>query len=120
MSLRFWLLIAIVIVPLLGYPIVSVAGGGPRFPTRAECLRPAVEGQRVDVVWGRFDDSVEAEALRERVVAVGFVGTEARPDGCGRWKVVLESIPSIEIAREIVKEAETVDLYPTLELDSDG
>lgn len=120
MTARAWLVVGIVSVPLLVYPIVSAVGGTPRFPTRAECVRPAVEGQQVDVVWGRSSALTEAEALRGRVVAVGFVGTDVLPDGCGRWKVVLESLPNIEIAREVVKEAETVDLHPTLELDSDG
>jgi hypothetical protein len=119
-SARIWLVVAIAITPLLVYPIVSVAGGGPRFPARAECIQPAVEGRQVDVVWGRFDDSMEADALRERVVAVGFVGTEALPDGCGRWKVELDGVPSIEVAQEVQKEAASVDLRPTLELDSDG
>lgn len=120
MTTRVWVAAAIVLVPLLGYPLVTLAGGAPRFPSRQECVRSAVEGQRVDVVFGRFDDPESAFDVRDDVVAVGFTGTEALPDGCGRWKVVLESVPSIEIAREIQMEAATVDLKPTLELDPDG
>ena len=120
MTPRVWAAVAIVLVPLLGYPLVTLAGGSPRFPSRQECVRPAVEGQRVDVVFGRFDDPESAVDLRDHVLAVGFSGTEALADGCGRWRVVLESVPSIEIAHEVQKEAETVDLTPTLELDPDG
>ena len=118
MTTRVWLAVAIVLVPLLGYPLVTLAGGSPRFPSREECVRSAVEGQPVDVVFGRFGDPDSANETRDRVVGVGFIGTEALPDGCGRWKVVLESVPSVEIAREIQAEAATVDLRPTLELDS--
>jgi hypothetical protein len=83
-------------------------------------VRPAVEGQRVDVVFSRFGDPDSADELRDHVLAVGFRGTEAIPDGCGRWKVVLESVPSLEIAGEIQTEAGMVDLHPTLELSSRG
>ena len=110
---------AIVLVPLLGYPLVTLAGGSPRFPSRDECVRSPVEGQPVDVVFGRFDDPEVAAETSDRVVAVGFIGTEALPDGCGRWKVVLEGVPSLETAREIQAEAATVDLRPTLELGSE-
>jgi hypothetical protein len=120
MRSRLLLVAALVGVPLVLYPLVTVAGGSPRFPTRAECARPAVEGQPVQVVWGRFEDPGEARELRDSVVAVGFIGTEVVPDGCGLLKVSLDGVPSLEVAREIVAEAETVDLYPTLELDPDG
>jgi hypothetical protein len=119
-SARLWLVIAIAVIPLLVYPIVSIAGGGPRFPTRTECVHAAVDGQPVAVVWGRYDDLSEASEARDRVITVGFVGTEVQPDGCGLWKVELGGVPSVEVANEIVEEAETVDLHPTLELDSDG
>ena len=77
---------------------------------------PAVEGEPVDVVYGRFDSPVEAAELRERVLTVGLTGTETRFDGCGRWEVVLEDVPSLEIARGVQEGAATVDLQPTLEL----
>lgn len=120
MNRRAWLVAAVALIPLLVYPLASVAGGGLRFPTPTECIRPAVDGEPVAAVFGRFDDPAEAEALRDSVVAVGFVGTEALPDGCGRWKVELDGVPSVEVAQELQKEAASVDLRPTLELDSDG
>ena len=109
---------AIVVVPLLGYPLVALAGGAPRFPSRDECVHPTAEGQPVDVVYGRFDDPAEATDFRDRVLAVGFAGTEALPDGCGRWEVVLEGVPTLEVARGVQAEARSVDLSPTLELGS--
>ena len=118
MTGRRWIPVLIVLVPLLGYPIAMLGGGGPRFPTRAECVHPAVEGAPVDLVYGRLDDPVDAARLRDRVVAVGFTGTEAVADGCGRWKVVLENVPSLEVAREVQEEARSVELSPTLELGS--
>jgi len=119
-SPRLVLVVAIVAVPLLVYPIVSVTGGGPRFPTRGECVHAPVDGQPVDVVWGRYDDPRDAAESRDRVVGVGFIGTEVLPDGCGRWKVVLEDVPGLEVGRELVEEAERVDLHPTLEFASGG
>jgi hypothetical protein len=118
MTRRVWGAAAIVGVSLVAYPLVTLAGGSPRFPTRDECVRPAVEGQPVDVVFGRVDSPVEANELRDRVIAVGFVGTESLGDGCGRWKVVLEGVPSIDIARQVQEEAASVELEPTLELGS--
>jgi hypothetical protein len=120
MTARVWAAAATVLIPLVGYPLVTLARGSPRFPTRQECERPAVEGRPVDIVYGRFDDPNSAVAARDGILAVGFTGTEALPDGCGRWKVVLEGVPSLEIAREVQAEAATVDLMPTLELGSDG
>jgi hypothetical protein len=111
---------AIVLVPLLAYPLVTIAGGAPRFPTREECIHPPVDGQQVDVVFGRFDSPQAAAGVRDEVISVGFVGTGVLPDGCGRWKVVLDGVPSIDVGREIQDEAQTVDLHPTLELASDG
>ena len=70
---------------------------------------------------GDAEDGPEAAAtFRDRVLSVGFSGTEMLADGCGRWKVVLEDVPSVEIAREVQAEAATVDLSPTLELASPG
>jgi hypothetical protein len=119
MNRRLWLAVAIVVVPLVGYVAVTLADGAPRFPGRYECVRSAVDGQPVDVVFGRSDDPVSADELRDQVVSVGFVGVESEPDGCGRWKVLLADVPSLETARAVQEEAERVDLAPTLELGSE-
>jgi hypothetical protein len=115
---QFRLAVAIVLVAALGYPLVVLASGSPRFPTRDECVVPAVEGQPVDLVFARFDDPMSASELAARAVAVGFTGTDWGPDGCGRWKAVLENVPSIDVAKQIQEEALTVDLHPQLELAS--
>lgn len=119
MSNRQWLgaATAIVAVAAIGYPLVSLAGGRPRFPSPEECVQPALEGRGVNVVYGRVDSPLEADALRDRVLAVGFTGAKALGDGCGRWKVIVEGVPSVEIGQEIQEEARSVDLGTTLELD---
>ena len=114
-SRRLWVAAAIVAVPLLVYPLVSLADGAPRFPSRADCVRAPAEGHPIDLVYGRFDSPVEAAALLDRVLHVGFTGTEVLPDNCGRWRVVLSEIPSIAIGEEIQAEAAMVDLHPWLE-----
>jgi hypothetical protein len=108
----------IVAVPLLGYPLALVATGGlPRFPTRAAACAPApVGGQKVDVVFGRFDSLAPALPLRDRVLGFGFQGTEAVPDGCGRIVVRIHGVESIEVGKEIQAEAATVGFHPSLEL----
>ncbi len=116
MTTRTWTAVVIVVVPLLAYPLYAVASGAPRFPDRTECIRPAAEGMPADVVFGRLDSPLDAEALRDRVESVGFVGTEVLADGCGRWKVVLDNVPTVAIAREVQEEARTVDLETSLEL----
>lgn len=111
---------AVVLVPLLAYPALTVAGGAPRFPSRAECVRAAMDGKPVEVVFARSESLAEATDVGDRVIAVGFVGTEVVPDGCGLWKVALDGVPSLEVGREVQEEAESVDFHPTLELDPDG
>jgi hypothetical protein len=120
MTKRSWLAVAIVAVSLVAYPLATVAGGAPKFPTRADCVHAAVEGEPVNIVFGRFDSPLEAKALRHRVVAAGFIGTEVIADGCGRWEAVLQNVPSLEIARKVEDETRTVGLSPTLELGTGG
>lgn len=87
---RVWLAVAaIVLVPLLAYPVVVLAQGGPSFPgDRGECARAAAaDGQPVEVVAGHLAAYDEAEALRGRVAAAGLASARAEQDGCGRWKV---------------------------------
>ena len=115
MSARLWGVVAIVALPLLLYPLISLADGGPRFPTRAECVVPAIEGEPADVVYGRFDDLEAAEEFRASVVGLGFEGTEVVADGCGRWKVVLEDVSPLEVAREVQENARGAGLDPGLE-----
>ena len=87
---------AIVVVVLLGYPLVTLAGGAPRFPT-GDCARPATtDDPSLEVVYGRFDDRLAAETLLAEITEVGFIGAELKLDGCGRWKVSYDGIDSSE------------------------
>ena len=108
-----WLVVA---VAVLGYPLlVLVFSGAPAFPTRTDCvLAPTGEGE-YRVVFGYRDSELEALELRDQAVAVGFQGTEAARDACGRVRVSVDDIPSIEVGEEVIREARTVDLDPTLE-----
>jgi hypothetical protein len=114
-STRLGLAAAIAVIPLLVYPLMTLAGGAPRFPSRDDCVHAPLEGQPADIVYGRFDDPVAAADLLERVLAVGFAGTVLQFDACGKWQVLLEDVPSVEIAREVQAEARAVGLEPTLE-----
>jgi len=117
---RVALVVAIVVVPLTVYPLITVAGGSPRFPDRSECVHDAVDGSPVDIVYGRFDSPTDAEGLRDRVVDTGFTGTEALPDGCGRFEVVYENVPSLDVARQVQEEARKAGFEPTLERAAPG
>ena len=82
-----WTFVAavIVVVVLLGYPLGTLAGGAPRFPSRGECARPATtDDPSLEVVYGRFDDRLAAETLLAEITGVGFIGAELELDGCGR------------------------------------
>ena len=108
-----WLVMA---VAVLAYPLlVLVFSGSPAFPSRTDCvLAPTGEGE-YRVVFGYRDSELEAVELRDQALAVGFQGTEIARDGCGRVRVSVDDIPSIEVGEEVIREARTVDLDPTLE-----
>jgi hypothetical protein len=85
----------VVAVPLLAYPLLAIADRSPRFPTRAECAVVATgDAPNLDVVYGRFDDLTEAEAVLAEVTGAGFVGADLELDACGRWKVFYDPIDS--------------------------
>ena len=105
----------IVLVAALAYPLAVVAGGAPRFPSHAECVHPARADGDLEVVFGRFESAAEASALLERVLAVGFKGSQMEPDGCGLLKVVVHGIPTLKVGGEVVAEARSVGLRPSLE-----
>lgn len=120
MTRRHALVVAIVVLPLLLYPLVTIAGGAPRFPDRSECVRAAVEGSPVDIVYGRFDSLADAEDLRTRVVATGFTGTDVLSDGCGRFKVVYENVASVDVAQQVQEEARKAGFESMLEHAAEG
>ena len=113
--------LAAVAVVLLVYPVALLAQGGPKFPTRAECARPATsddDGQELELVFGRFASPAEAQELRDKVVGVGFVGTEVSPDGCGLWKVSNDGIDSFAGGEATAAEARQAGFDPRVEIDA--
>ena len=98
----------------------GLPSGGPRFPSPEDCVLAPVAGQQVRVVFGYRATLPEAIALRDRALEVGFEGTEAAQDGCGRARVSVDGVPSIGVGQEVMAAARTVDLDPSLELDPDG
>jgi len=109
---------AILFIAALVYPLALIAGEGPRFPSRAECIHPANSGGKIEAVFGRFSGTTDAAPVLRHVLAVGFKGARIEPDGCGVLKVVLHGIPSLRVGREFVAEAGGVGLHPRLEQDS--
>jgi hypothetical protein len=100
----------------LVYPVVTLAtGGGPTFPTRDDCVREATANGEVDAVFGYFDSEAEAVEVRDRALEVGFTGTEAAWNGCGRVRVAVGPFPSVEVGQEFVEQARGVGLEVTLE-----
>jgi hypothetical protein len=99
----------------LAYPLVVLAGGGARFPSRSDCVRPATGGAGIEAVFGRFPTTAAAESLLRRAAGSGFQNLQIESDGCGFLKVTLHGIPSLEVGREFVSEAEGVGFHPKLE-----
>jgi hypothetical protein len=107
--------VVIGVVVVLAYPLANLAGGGPHFPARDECVRAATTDGEIDAVFGYFDNVLEAAKLRDSALAVGFQGAEAAWDACGRLRVFVGGIPTLEVGRELAEEARGVGLDVTLE-----
>jgi len=105
----------VVIGMALVYPLVTLAGGGARFPSRAECVRPATPGAGIEAVFGRSRTTAAAESLLRRAARSGFENLQVELDACGFLKVTLHGIPSLEVGRDFVREAESVGFHPKLE-----
>lgn len=108
-------------VPLVGYP-AAVAADGMRFPSQSDCVRIAPTGSTdpLDLVFGRRDSPDEAEALREKVAAVGYVDAEVRPDGCARWKVLYDGIAFYAQGESSRTQARGAGLEAELEIEPPG
>lgn len=118
MTARAAVAVAIVLVPLLGYPLVTLAGGSPRFPSREECARLATaDDSSFDVVYGRVESRDAAQALLDQVLAIGFTGAELELDGCGRWKVFYDSIDSLDQGKALVEQARDAGFDPRVEVE---
>ncbi len=97
-----------VIVAALGYPAAVLAiDGMPRFPSSAECARLAspVEDGNFLAVYAHRHSLADAVAVRDDLLRQGFVGAEARPDGCGSWEVANPSVVTVEQAQGHAEDA---------------
>jgi hypothetical protein len=112
---RRWLPWAIVFAAALAYPLAVLAGGAPAFPSRDDCVRPAVDGAPIEAVLAYVDSEHEAKAVRERALGVGFKGIEIERNACGRVKVAVRGVPTLDVGREFAKEAAAVGFDVTLE-----
>jgi hypothetical protein len=99
----------------LVYPVITLASGGPSFPAREDCVHPATADGEIDAVFGYFDDELAATRMRDRAVAVGFTGAQTARNGCGRVRVYVSGIPTLEVGRQFVDEARAVGFEVTLE-----
>jgi hypothetical protein len=106
---------AIVLTVALAYPLAVVAGGTPSFPSRDECVHPAIEDGDIDAVFGYFDSERDARVVRDRALASGFIGTELDWNGCGRVRVAVGGIPTLDVGRDFSEEARSVGFEVTLE-----
>ncbi len=107
-----WLLVAALAIV---YPLAVLVTGGASFPTRDECVRPATADGEIDAVFGYFDTELEAAPVLQRALDVGFQGTDMTWNGCGRVRVAVGGIPTLEVGQEFVEQARTVDFEVTLE-----
>lgn len=114
--------VAIVAVPLIGYPLVVIAAEGARFPSRDDCVHRGAPGDpgELDLVFGRRDTPGEAKLLLDRVRGVGYVDAEMREDGCGRWKVLYDGITSWPQGASSAAEARRAGLEAWLEIQPPG
>ena len=118
MTVRVGVAVAIVLVPLIGYPLVTLGGGSPRFPTGEECGRLATaDDPSLDVVYGRLDSRQDAQALLDQVSAIGFTGAELELDGCGRWKVFYDSIDSLEQGASLAEQVRAAGFDARVEVE---
>ena len=99
----------------LAYPIATLAGSGPDFPSRDDCVTPATSDGEIEAVFGYFESEPEAVPVRDRALEVGFVGTQLVWNGCGLVRVSVGGIPTLEVGREFAEQAREAGLPVTLE-----
>lgn len=105
---------AVVLALALVYPLSVIASGAPRFPSRAECVKPALEDGDIEAVFGYFDSVQEASLVRDKALAVGFQGTEIQANACGVVQVAVGGIPTLEVGRAFAEQARSVGFEVTL------
>ena len=70
------------------------------------------------VVVGYTDTHVEASSLRERARLAGLDASVAQ-DGCGRLRVSVDDVRTMDGLYALVAEAQAAGLRPTIEGDND-
>ena len=109
---------SVLVVVVLAYPIGVLAGGLPRFPSVSDCAQKATAAGNLEVVFGHFSSYDDAVRVHDEALRNGFKGTRIAPDGCLRLKVALPGVPTIEVGHDVIQEAHSVGLEPTLEQSS--
>lgn len=104
-----------VALAMIASPLTAVAGGRPRFPSRADCALPPVPGKPVELVFGTFDHPDAAAAQASKALGFGFVQIGVVPDGCGRWEAAVTGYETVEAARGAQAEAAAVGFATRLE-----
>ena len=104
---------------LVGYAGSGLPGGRPSFPDAARCAPAPVAGTNVRVVVGYADSYPKAVAMRERARRAGLLDVETSQDDCGRLRVFVDDVASIETAQALLADARASGLSPTVELDPD-
>jgi len=102
---------ALIVLPAAVFVAAGVARGDYGWES---CERDPDGTGPVHVVFETTSSALEAGPLRDRIVALGFVGTTIRRDDCGRTRVLLRWIPSARVGREIIAEARPAGLDPWL------
>jgi hypothetical protein len=100
---------------LFGYSGFRLPGGAPSFPTADECARSPIPGQTARVVFGYASSYTNAESLRLRARKDGFAATKIDQDGCGRLRVFVGKVSSIQEGQKLVSKARAVGLSAKLE-----
>lgn len=108
-----WL--AVVALALVYPALILAIDGTPSFPSKDDCVVPARANVDIDAVFGYFDSERDAAEMRDRALATGFVGTELAWNGCGRVRVAVGGIPTLEVGAEFVEQAREAGFEVTLE-----
>jgi hypothetical protein len=122
-SLAAW---GIVVAAALVYPVSmltglsgpTLPGGMPHFPSNSDCTSSPVPGQAMRVVVGYADSYPAANRIRARAKAGGLGGVRVAQDGCGRLRVFVGGVGTLEAARHLSNVARRAALRPSLESDA--
>ena len=101
---------------LVGYSGSGLPAGWPNFPSCV--VSPSAEAE-MRVVVGYADTHGEARSLRNRALRVGLDDAVVAQDGCGRLRVYVDDVRTMDAADALVAEARAAGMQPTIERDQD-